>query len=61
MRQIRLLRLAVMIRMIEIHDDDVTMIVGTSMEIAEIKEAVEVVEVVDTPTGIKTKVCNPLP
>jgi hypothetical protein len=38
---------------IEIHDEDVTMVVGTMMEIPEIKEAVEVV---NTSTGIKTKV-----
>jgi hypothetical protein len=45
-----------MMRMIEIHGDDVKMNAGTMMEIVQTKEAVAAVEVVDTSTGIKTKV-----
>ena len=47
--------------MIEIIDDDVTMTVEIAMVIEEIKEDVEVVEVVDMYIGIKTKVRPVLP
>ena len=45
-----------MMRMIESRDLDVTRTVGIVIEIAEIKEAEEVVVVVDMSTGTKTKV-----
>ena len=56
MRPIQLHHLAKM-RMIEIHNDDVTMTVGTVTVIEEIKEVVEVVEVVDKSIWAITKVC----
>ena len=53
--------LARMMLMIEIIDDDVSMTVDIAMVIEEIKEDVEVVEVVDMYIGIKTKVRPVLP
>ena len=53
--------LARMLRMMEIIDDDVTMTVEIAMVIEEIKEDMEVVEVVDMYIGIKTKVRPVLP
>ena len=48
--------LAKMLRMVEIIDDDVTMIVEIAMVVEEIKEVVGVVVVVDKSSGTKTKV-----
>ena len=53
--------LAKRMRTIEIIDDDVTMTIEIAMVIEEIKEDVEVVEVVDMYIGIKTKVRPVLP
>ena len=44
MPSLQLLHLTRMMRRIEIHDDDVTRIVGIVREIAEIREDMEVVE-----------------
>ena len=61
MQPILMHQLARMMLLIEIIDDDVTMTVEIAMVIGEIKEDVEVVEVVDMYIGIKTKVRTVLP